>query len=181
MPPSSGSGQGGLQAFLSDGLSLDQNIVTFWAVRGEPRSVQVNYLSSTGDTSSPFLRLTITDPVYVPGVGDLAPGDSVQITLTIDPNAIKVSLEPTGLQFGDPSQLQIFYDGAGGDLNGDGAVDSTDAAIETQLLGLWYREGADSAWTQIPAVQSLGDKSFISSLKHFCDYEVSFTEYAVSW
>lgn len=178
--PSSGSGSGGLQAFLSDGLSLDQDTVTFWAVRGQPRSVQVNYLS-TGDSSAPFLRLTISDPVYVPGVGDLAPGDSVQITVTIDPTAIKLSLEPTGLQFGDPSQLQIFYAGAGGDLNGDGAVDSTDAAIETRLLGMWYREGADSAWTQIPAVQSLDDKSFMSSLRHFCDYEVSFTEYAVSW
>ena len=66
-------------------------------------------------------------------------------------------------------------------MNCDGALDSTDAAIETQLLGLWYREGADSAWAQIPAIQSLDDKSFISSLQHFCDYEVSFTEYAVSW
>jgi len=179
--PSSGSGQGDLQAFLSDGLSLDQNYVTFWAVRGQQRSVQINYLSSTGDTSAPFLRLTITDPAYVPGVGDLAPGDSVLMTVTIDPNTIKVSLEPTGTQFGDPAQMQIFYGGAGGDLNGDGVVDSTDAAIETKLLGMWYREGADSAWAQIPAMQSLGDKSFITALQHFSDYEVSFTEYAVSW
>ena len=43
------------------------------------------------------------------------------------------------------------------------------------------REGADSAWTRIPASQSLADQSFISALQHFCDYEVSFTEYAVSW
>jgi hypothetical protein len=46
---------------------------------------------------------------------------------------------------------------------------------------LWYREGADSAWTQIPASQSLTDQSFVTALRHFCDFEVSFSEYAVSW
>jgi hypothetical protein len=177
----SGNPAGGLQPSLSDGLSLNRDTVSFWAVRGQQRSVQINYLSATGDTSAPFMRLAITDPVYVPGVGDLAAGDSVLITVTVDPTAIKMSLEPTGLQFGDPAQLTISYSGAGGDLNGDGRVDSTDAAIETKLLGLWYREGADSVWTPIPASQSLADKSFITALRHFCDYEVSFTEYAVSW
>jgi hypothetical protein len=171
----------GLHAYLTDGLSLDYNTVTFWAVRGQQRSVQVNYLSSTGDTSFPFLQLSITDPVFVPGRGELQPGDSVEVTVTIDPADIKVSLEPTGLQFGDPSRLQIWYAGADGDLNGDGVVNAIDAQIETHLLGLWYREGAENAWMQIPASQSVGEKSFSSSLKHFCDYAVSFSEYAVSW
>jgi hypothetical protein len=178
---SNGSNRGGLQPSLSDGLSLDRNSVTFWAVRGEERSVQINYLSSTGDTSAPFLRLTITDPTYVPDRGELAPGDSVLITATVDPINIKVSLEPTGLRFGDPARLQIWYGGAAGDMNGDGVVDTSDTQIETQLLGLWYREGADSAWTRISAEQSVADQSFVTALQHFCDYEVSFTEYGVSW
>lgn len=158
----------------SDGISLDRYTAAFWAVRGETRSVQINYLSSTGDTTFPFLQLTITDPVFVPGIGNLESGDSVLVTVTIDPADIKVSLEPTGLLFGDAAQLQISYGGASGDLNGDGAVDETDADIETQLLGLWYREGAESAWTRIPASQAVSDKSFISALLHF-------SEYAVSW
>jgi len=179
---SSPVGNSGIRADLSGGgLSLAQYTASFWAVRGEQRSVQINYLSSTGDTSFPFLHLTITDPVYMPGLGDIMPGDSVQITVTVDPTDIKVTLEPTGLQFGEPAQLQISYGGAGGDMNGDGVVDEGDAQIETSLLGLWYREGADSAWAQIPASQSIGDKSFISALRHFCEYEVSYFEYAVSW
>ena len=165
---------GALTASQSGGLSLNQYTAAFWAVRGEQRSVQINYASATGDTSWQFLRLTTTDPAYVPGVGALAPGDSVLITVTIDPDTVKVSLEPTGLLFGDPAQLQISYGGADGDLNGDGVVDAADAYIENQLLGLWYREGADSAWERIPAVQSIADKSFVSALPHF-------SEYAVSW
>jgi hypothetical protein len=167
-------GHPGLQASAPGGLSLHQYTATFWAVRGEPRSVQINYLSSTGDTSSAFLRLAGVDPAYVPGRGDLVPGDSVLITVTIDPYDIKVSLEPTGLLFDNPAELQISYGGADGDLNGDGVVDGTDASIESQLLGMWYREGADNAWTQIPAAQSLSGKSFSSALRHF-------SEYAVSW
>jgi len=167
-------GGGTLRAALSPGLQLDRYTASFWAVRGEPRSLQINYLSSTGDTSSAFLRLTTTDPAYVPGLGDLAPGDSVLITVTIDPDNIRVSLEPTGLLFGEPGQLQISYGGADGDLNGDGVVDSTDAYIESQLLGLWYREGTGAVWERIPAVQVLSDKSFVSALPHF-------SEYAVSW
>jgi hypothetical protein len=168
-------GLDGLQASaLVDGISLDRYTAAFWAVRGEERSVQINYLSATGDTSFPFLQLTITDPIFVPGQGDLAVGDSVLVTVTIDPTDIKVSFEPTGLLFGDQAQLKMSYGGAGGDLNGDGLVDAADADIETQLLGLWYREGAESSWSRIPASQVVSDKSFISALLHF-------SEYAVSW
>jgi hypothetical protein len=169
------SGSGGLSFDLApgSGIRLAHSTATFWAVRGQQRSAQINYVSVTGDTTSPFLRLTISDPATVPVVGALAPGDSVLITVTIDTLKIAVSLEPTGLQFGDPAQLQIWYGGAGGDLNADGVVDSTDARIESQLLGLWYREGTYATWTRIPAAQSLADKSFTSSLLHFCDYAVS--------
>ncbi|MBI4503779.1 MAG: hypothetical protein HY700_21785 [Gemmatimonadetes bacterium] len=167
-------------------LSLDQNTASFWAVRGEQRSVQINYQSSNGDSSSSFLRLTIADPVYVPGHGDLVPGDSVLITVTVDPQAIKVSLEPTGLLFGDPAELQISYGGAHGDLNGDGVVDGFDAVIEQLLLGMWYREGAESAWAKIPAMQSVADKTLTSALQHFSEYAVfseyaDLSDYAVSW
>lgn len=167
---------------LTPPLSLDQYAVSFWAVRGESRSVQINYSSSIDNDKHPFLTLTTTDPQFVPGVGELAAGDSVLITVTIDTSKIGVSLEPSGLQFGEPAQLKIFYGGAGGDLNGDGVTDSTDSDVEAQLLGLWYREGQADAWSQVGASQSIDDKSFTYQLPHFCWYAVAeWREWAVNW
>jgi len=154
-------------------LSLDTYQISFWAVRGESRSVVINYQSSIDSQVHPFLQLTTTDPQRVPGVGDLAVGDSVLVTVTVDTSKIGVRFEPTGLLFGTPANLKIWYGGAGGDLNGDGVVDSTDSKIEAQLLGLWYREGDTDPWTKLEATQSLTDKSFAYALPHFSEYDVS--------
>ena len=69
---------------LTPPLSLDQYTVSFWAVRGESRSVRINYSSAIDSEEHPFLELTTTDPLFVPGVGELAMGDSVLITVTVD-------------------------------------------------------------------------------------------------
>jgi hypothetical protein len=168
---------------LTPPLSLDQNVVSFWAVRGESRSVVINYASSIDSAVHPFLMLTTTDPQFVPGVGELAVGDSVLLTVSVDTGKIGVSLEPHGLQFGAPAQLKIWYGGAGGDLNGDGVVDSTDAKIEAQLLGLWYRADASEPWSKLSANQSLDEKSFSYGLPHFSEYAVAedLLEWAVNF
>src|SRR5205085_7074127 len=105
---------------LTPPLSLDQYQVSFWAVRGESRSIQINYSSSIDSDTHPFLTLTTTDPQFVPGVGELAMGDSVLITVTVDTARIGVKLEPSVLLFGYVAQLKMWYGGASGDLNGDG-------------------------------------------------------------
>jgi hypothetical protein len=168
---------------LTPPLSLDQYVVSFWAVRGESRSVQINYSSSIDTLAHPFLVLTTTDPQFVPGVGELAMGDSVLVTVTVDTSKLGVSLEPHGLQFGEPAQMKIWYDGAGGDLNGDGVADSTDAMIEAKLLGLWYRATPSDPWTHLAANQSLDEKSFRYALPHFSEYEIAeaLLEWSVGW
>jgi hypothetical protein len=167
-------GQGSSAALEAGPLSLDHYSVSFWAVRGQSRSAVIKYKDASGGANSPFLSLTITDPVTLPNGDAIAVGDSVQITVNIDTTKIGVSLEPTGLQFGAPAQLQMWYGGADGDLNGDGVVDSTDSYVETQLLGMWWREGEVSDWQRIAATQQVGNKSFAVELPHF-------SQYAVSW
>jgi hypothetical protein len=168
---------------LTPPLSLDQYVVSFWAVRGESRSVQINYSSSIDSVVHPFLMLTTTDPQWVPGVGELAVGDSVLITVTVDTTKIGVRLEPSRMVFGEPAQLTVWYGGAGGDLNGDGVADSTDASIEVQLLGLWYREGQNDDWSKVGASQSVDEKSFTYALPHFCEYAIAeaLMEWNVGW
>jgi hypothetical protein len=169
---------------LTPPLSLEQYTVSFWAVRGESRSVQINYLSSIDEETHPFLTLTATDPRFVPGVGELAVGDSVLLTVIVDTTKIGVILEPTGLQFGEPAEMKMWYGGAGGDLNGDAVADSTDAQIEAQLLGLWYREDLSEPWAPLAAAQSLAEKSFRYGLAHFSEYavaEVQMRDWQVSW
>src|SRR5256884_7465374 len=153
-------------------LSLDTYSVSFWAVRGEARSVSINYASAIDTLTHPFMQLTVTDPTFAPGQGDIAVGDSVFITVNIDTTKIGLTLEPTGLQFGERAQLRIWYGGALGDLNGDGVVDSLDTGIENQLLGLAYPESSNHPWARAPPSQSLDDHSFTSALPHFFDFAI---------
>jgi len=178
------SNQHGRPGFRTPPLSLDTYSVSFWAVRGESRSVRINYSSAIDTLTHPFMQLTITDPTIVPGQGELAVGDSVLVTVNIDTTKIGISLEPTGLQFGERAQLRIWYGGALGDLNGDGVVDSVDVVIESQVLGLAYRESSNDAWARVPATQSLEDQSFTSALPHFCEFAIeldALLDWTVSW
>ena len=164
---------------LTPPISLEQYSVSFWAVRGQSRSVRINYSSTIDNETHPFLELTATDPTFAPEIGDLAMGDSVLITVTVDTSKIGVAFEPTGLQFGTASQLQIWYGGASGDLNGDGIADGADEQLAQQLLGLVYREYSNDSWTQVPATHLVDDKSFVYALPHFCEYAVALLEWAV--
>jgi hypothetical protein len=155
-------------------LNLEQKRVTFWAVRGAPRSVQINYKGSHDSAPHPFLLLTTTDPQFVPGIGELAMGDSVLITVKVDTRKLKVSLEPTGLQFGAPATLTLWYGGAADEGNSEPVSDDD--------LGLFYREDHKHPWIRLGATQSLEQKSFTYNIPHFSDYAVaSLREWSVGW
>jgi hypothetical protein len=98
----------------------------------------------------------------------------VLVTVTVDTTKVGVTLEPAGLQFGTSGWLLLWYGGAEGDLNGDGAIDEADSYIETELLGMSYREGADGEWQRIPAIHVLEEKLFYVELPHFSEYAVSY-------
>ena len=178
---SSARGHNGGTLFTTPPLGLDQYAVSFWAVRGEQRSVQINYQSPIDNLTHPFLSLSITDPVSVPGVGNLAIGDSVLVTVAVDTVNLAISLEPTGIQFGTPAHLQIWYGGANGDLNGDGVADSADIFVEHELLGLWYREGDTDSWHPVPSSHDVEGKYFTSELPHFSEWELCWVSDLLDW
>jgi hypothetical protein len=156
------------------GPPLDQFQVRFTAVRGQTSSVQINYQGPAGSAAQPFLRLDVTDPVFVPGRGDLSPGDSVTMTVTVDPVNVLVNLEPSGIRFGQPAALSMWYGGAGGDLNGDGVVDRADADIESGPLTIWCLENPGDPWWAMSTVRSTLDRTLIVDLQHFSNYAVAY-------
>lgn len=161
---------------VSSGVELAQYEATFWAVSGERRGIQIDY-AADGGNSGAFLAFTVDKHSLLlrPDGTPFASGDSVAITVTVDSAEFVVRFEPTGLVFSDtkPAVLQIWYDGADDDLNGDGAVDGEDDRIEQDLLGVWYQGQTDDPWTSMGTVHSVNDKWFEVDLLHFSGYAVS--------
>jgi len=178
----------GLQAAAGSAeLALDAYKVGFWAVRGQHRYVQINYrttlentfsLSADTKIESPFLRLDVDEPVLRPDGSAIAVGDSVFVTVYVDPTDMVVYLLPHGLQFGNTefNTLQIWYDGAGPDLNTDGLVNTADVYIEQELLGLWYQATLGAPWTLLESEQSHSEDWFWTGLWHFSGYAVSWDD-----
>jgi hypothetical protein len=176
----------------SGGYQLDNYQVSFWAVKGQDRAVQINYvqeyqtLSLAWDASysktitSPYLRFTVPAGALDEGPNgeEYEHGDSVQITITIDPTDMVAHYEPSGLEFDDddPAVLQVWYTGANGDYDGDGYVTKEDSYIESNLLGMWWQQGPGYPWYRMPGEQSLSERWFRAELEHFSGYAVSWME-----
>lgn len=149
--------------------------VEFWAVRGETRSVRIDYADDDG--SGQFLEFTVPAGALLlrPDGSAFADGDSVLISVSFDQKKYLLKMEPSGLAFSqdEPARLQVWYGGADDDLDGDGDVDGVDQYIEEDLLGVWYHQKDADPWTPVGAVHSTSDKWFVASLFHFSGYAVS--------
>ncbi len=163
-------------SFSATSLELDAYTVSFWAVAGQDRGVQINWLDD--GTWQPYLIFDVPEDALkaMPDGRPMVPGDSVLITVTIDTLDMVAHFEPTGLAFksNEPARLQMWYAGARGDLNGDSGADATDSAIELTALGLWYQETTADPWNRLDAVaQSVSDDWFRAALEHFSGYAIA--------
>ena len=147
--------------------------VSFYAVRGEEREINVEL--DTDTETLKFLELEITEPTYRPDGSPIAVGDSVLITVTIDPTSLAVDLQPSGIQFGSnyPTELELSYKAAGMDLNADGAVSKVDYYIKNNLLGVWMQEHAGDPWVFMLGDHDPDAREFEVLLEHFSGYAVS--------
>ena len=86
----------------------------------------------------------------------------------------KLDFQPSGVVFSksSPAQLAIWYKNANPDLNGDGVVDATDAALEQQLA-IWSASTRD-AWRQLASKNDSAQKLVAAEVYHFCEFAVSF-------
>lgn len=153
--------------------------VSFWAVRGQSREAEIRYQPRPGAGKGNRLvrlkldkRSLLTRPDGTP----IAPGDSLLITLTVvDPARMIVEFAPAGLLFAPnrEAQLTLWYLEADHDFNGDGVVDSADAAIETGFA-IWAQETPTSPWQPLA--------SLLTPLENQLETEIpGFTRYAVAY
>ncbi len=152
--------------------------VSFVAANGKESKVTVNYQPVAGQkVGDPFLSFYIPKTGLVAGAGGvpLSKGDSLVITITIDPVNFAVDFQPSGVLFSSfaPATLTLWYENANPDLNGDGVVDSTDQALRQQLT-LYYQLAGTNTWTKQASKNDPTMPSVTSALYHF-------SEYAVSW
>jgi hypothetical protein len=95
-----------------DSIQLATDQASFWAVRGQTRSVRIDYLSDgSGGGVAHFLEFTVPAEGLLrrPDGSTFATGDSVLITIAVDPAELVVQFEPSGLVFDDwsPASLEV--------------------------------------------------------------------------
>ncbi len=152
--------------------------VSFWAYVGKASAVAVNYLPAKGQlVGDPFLRFSIPRDGLVAGANGatLKSGDSILVTLNIDPVSFLVDFQPSGVLFSktSPATLGFWYGRANPDLNGDGVVDAVDETLKQQLA-IWYQGDKVYGWSKQPSINDTTKQLVGTAIYHF-------SQYAVSW
>lgn len=166
---------------------LQAYTVSVWVPSHEGRRVTVDYEKGASSTTEvqydqdvgPHTFLSLYVPAgaidRLPDGSSLSPGDSVEITITIDPVLMYASMEPSGLVFKNnrPAELYVSYARADRDYDRDGDVDGNDNLIARNHLGIWVREGSSDLWFPVAAEHSVPQRWFLGYLGHFSDHAIS--------
>jgi hypothetical protein len=157
---------------------LEDYRVSFWAVVGKASAVRVRYRAAAGESvGDPFLRFEIPRQGLETNADGrrLKRGDSVRITLTIDPVSFDVHFKPSGVSFSKrwPAALTLWYGNANPDLNADDVVDATDQTLAKQLA-VWSQTRKTQPWLKLASKNNMSRQFVAAPLYHF-------SEYAVCW
>ena len=151
--PSGSDGEGPVPnselAFLEerpDAPALADDVVSFWAVKGEDAEVRIDYVNGRE-----CLRFRVDDETLLrrPNGTPFEEGDSVLITIrAIDVTRFQFEFQPAGLRFdpGEPAELRINYEYADPDYDDDGDVDADDQEL---IIGMYRRETASQPWFRV--------------------------------
>jgi hypothetical protein len=156
--------------------SANPDRASFWAYTDQAAALMV-YVLSDDATWQPYARVNIRRGSLLrrPDGTSFAFRDSIEITMSVDPAALQVQLEPSGLEFNllVPAQLSIWYQGANPDFNGDGLVNGLDDYITQVLLGVSVQARPGGPWTTIPSYNDIVNRVVSADLRHFSGYAVS--------
>jgi hypothetical protein len=144
---------------------LESYTVTFTAVKGEAKEVEVKY-APPGGSPEDFLDIEIPQDGLLrrPDGSQIENGDSVQIVVTIDPVEFVFTVEPAGLQFnpGAPMRIEVRYENADSDFDDDGDSDDDDETIRVERVAI-FREDVPSFWTPLPTTHDTGGRILVAT------------------
>lgn len=164
--------------FAADAPPLSDTTVSFWAVKGDSREVEIRYESGTG---APYggvcLEFEVDGDALLrrPDGTPFQRGDSVRITIrVVDPARFDFEFSPAGLKFdpAKPAELKVDYRWADRDFNGDGKVDAEDERIE-RSGGFWRQERAGDLWQRIGTVRIKDQMRVEANIEGFTRFAVA--------
>lgn len=154
----------------ADAPPLFQTTVSFWAVRGEARVVEMNYDAGYAGAAGNGKCLRFVVPATALDGTGVAAGDSVMITIrAINTAQFLFEFEPAGMQFNPaaPARLEIRYRWA--DRNGDGVANELDGG----RLALYRQERPGMVWERIPSTQRNDIQEIHATINHFTLYALA--------
>jgi hypothetical protein len=151
---------------------------SMWAVHGQERTLTIRYAEQPA-SEPPLLEFQVAAQSLLarPDGTLFLPGDSVQITVNVDPQGrFLFDFQPSGLVFSSafPARLRINDDRADPDLNRDGVVNQEDATIAARLR-IWQQEAPGLAFLAIPTIriQLLGTGLLEGRVTHFTGFAMA--------
>jgi len=152
---------------------LQAYAASFWAVKGTSRTLEIDYLGGED-----FFRLDVPGDALLrrPDGSTIQQGDSVLISVEIDPSLMLFRFEPSGLVFdgAHPVRLRVDYSNADDDFDEDGDVDTDDDAIEGTWLSVWRQPASGTNWVRLASARDASLEDFEAEL-------VQFSNYALAW
>lgn len=164
--------------FSETAAPLADSVVSFWAVRGQSRRVEIDYRPEAGeDEGERFLRFEVDDESLLryPDGRAFARGDSVRITVrVVDSQRFLFVFEPAGLTFNpaEPAELEVSYEHADRDFDDDGDEDEDDARVEREFA-VWHQARRGGLWQKAGTLK-------IEDLEEVEAEILSFSRYALA-
>jgi len=150
---------------------------SFWAVRGEDRELEMRSFPTADDEDGErFLELEIDDETLLrrPDGTLFTEGDSIEITVTLDPaGRFLFDFQPAGLVFNpsEPAELKIRYVLGDDDYDDDGDVDDDDFDFESQLA-IWQREQPTDPFVRLTSFE-IDDDELQADLAGFTGFALA--------
>lgn len=173
------SGEPHFLAAADDAPTIANPYISFWAKKGEARTVEMVYHARPGATDSTVffsIRLKEGSLAFRPDGTPIAEGDSVLITLTlVDAERLIVDCQPAGLRFSveAPVRIKISFLETDDDVNGDGKVNNKDSSL-TDQFSVWRKETPTAPWYCLPSRLSGSSREVETDIGGFTSYAVAY-------